>query len=507
MKIWPRILSLVLRIAVAGWFSLLAARAADLWVVDPTGLSPAEQALLASLQGRLNQTEARLWVRGRSAYARVLEELRNEGWNLKTPTSLWDVVASTQQSGSRFLTCDVKTESLNVATSLAGPRRALIADVSLRDRLTALGMVEHLDVRSLTEAEAWKEFQSEFRREFVVHQPVAKTLHLRDFAVARSAYTFFEGSSAAQTQRFQDSGPAARVFGWGRDEHEFVQDVSRGSGFVIPSDWALNLSALPHLTVPIPTRPVRPKPEPLQPGERVVTFVVTDGDNVQWLLNGFTDSPGFWGSPLRGSFAVTWELAPTLAELAPRVLAYLYRSATPQDDFVAGPSGVGYYFPSQSPIRTELAVKTARSLVPAQLQAVSLLNSGGGLEAADDVVRQSQVTGVFFKDYAPYHRYAGSVRWHAGKPIISYRFLLWEQKRSDGSLRPDWLPEGVAQAIAKLPAESIDRFSLVNVHAWSFRDSGGPMGAIRRTIDQLPPHTRVVTATEFLQLLPRPPAP
>ena len=494
----------ILQTTLAGWIAAAAAAAAtDLWVVDPAGLTPAEQALLASLQGQLNQIEARLWVRGRGAYARVLEELRTEGWNLKT-ASLWDVVAATQRTGSRFLTCNVGTESLNVATSLAGPRRALIADVTVRDRLTALGMVEHLDVRPLTEAQAWKEFQSEFRRRVVVHQPVAKTLHLRDFAVAQSAYTFFDGSSAAPVQRFQDSGPAARVFGWGRDEHEFVEDVSRGSGVVIPSDWALNLSALPHLMVPIPPRPLRSSPAPLRPGERVVAFVVTDGDNVQWLLNGFTDSSGFWGSPERGNFAVTWELAPTLAELAPRVLAYLYRSATPQDDFVAGPSGVGYYFPSRSPIRAELAAETARSLGPAQLQAVSLLNSGGGLEAADDVVQQPQVTGVLFKDYAPYHRYAGSVRWHAGKPIISYRFLLWEQKRADGSLRPDWLPEGVAQAIATLSAESTDRFSLVNVHAWSFRESGGPMGAIRRTIDRLPPQTRVVTATEFLSLLPRP---
>ena len=163
MKIWALVLPRILRIAVAGWCFLSAAVAADLWVVDPAGLTPAEQVLLASLQGQLNQTEARLWVRGRSAYARVLEELRNEEWNLKT-ASLWDVVTATQRTGSRFLTCDVKTESLNVATSLAGPRRALIADVTLRDRLTALGMVEHLDVRPLTEGQAWKGFRSEFRR-------------------------------------------------------------------------------------------------------------------------------------------------------------------------------------------------------------------------------------------------------------------------------------------------------------------------------------------------------
>ena len=64
---------------------------------------------------------------------------------------------------------------------------------------------------------------------------------------------------------------------------------------------------------------------------------------------------------------------------------------------------------------------------------------------------------------------------------------------------------GVAAGVAGLPAEAAsepsDRFALVNVHAWSFRDSGGPMGAIAKTIPLLPPGTRVVTAGEFFRLL------
>jgi len=396
--------------------------------------------------------------------------------------------------------------SLNIATSLAGPRRAVLADVSLRERLESLGLREVLHVTETNEHVAFSRYQSEFARGLAVHQPITKPLHLRDFAVARNAFTFFEGSSAQHRERFRELGPGTRVFGWGLDEHDFVRDVSAGGGLVVPSDWALNLSALVHLPTELPRRPFHPEPTPLKPGERLVAFVVSDGDNVQWLLNGFVDSPGFWANPWRGTFPVTWELAPLLAELAPRVLAHLYRTATPFDDFVAGPSGAGYYFPSQSPQRTELAALTGRSMPPAQLRAVSLLNSGGGLEAADEVLAQPSVDGVLFKDYAPYHRFAGSIRWQAGKPAVSYRFLLWEQKQPDGTLRPDWLPEGVATAVANLPvnAAAADRFALVNVHAWSFRDSGGPMGAIRRTLALLPPDTRIVTVTEFLKLLPRP---
>ena len=46
-----------------------------------------------------------------------------------------------------------------------------------------------------------------------------------------------------------------------------------------------------------------------------------------------------------------------------------------------------------------------------------------------------------------------------------------------------------------------DSYTLVNVHAWSFREIGGPMEAVRRCVDLLPPGARVVTAEQLLMLL------
>ena len=58
------------------------ATAGELWVVDPRGLSSPELALLASLQGNVNRTQATLWVRGVGANAWLLEDFRREGWSL-----------------------------------------------------------------------------------------------------------------------------------------------------------------------------------------------------------------------------------------------------------------------------------------------------------------------------------------------------------------------------------------------------------------------------------------
>ncbi len=68
--------------------------------------------------------------------------------------------------------------------------------------------------------------------------------------------------------------------------------------------------------------------------------------------------------------------------------------------------------------------------------------------------------------------------------------------------RPE--PRGRCPRRGSLPAAADtdpDSYALVNVHAWSFRDSGGPMGAVERTIEKLPPGTRVVTASQLVGML------
>jgi hypothetical protein len=135
---------------------------------------------------------------------------------------------------------------------------------------------------------------------------------------------------------------------------------------------------------------------------------------------------------------------------------------------------------------------------------VTLLNDGGVQNSSKDWLERPEIRGVLYKDYAPYNRGRGAVYWHQGKPSVSYRYLLWEQKDRSGALRPDWLPAGVAGAVERQPSGAeagSEAYALVNVHAWSFRDSGGPMGAIGRTIEALPPRVRVVTATEFFELI------
>ncbi len=77
---------------------------------------------------------------------------------------------------------------------------------------------------------------------------------------------------------------------------------------------------------------------------------MTDGDNIQWLLGPFLTADTWFGSPDRGKVPLGWTVSPALSELAPSVLQRFYADAVPgKDNFVAGPSGVGYCIPELLP--------------------------------------------------------------------------------------------------------------------------------------------------------------
>jgi hypothetical protein len=231
---------------------------------------------------------------------------------------------------------------------------------------------------------------------------------------------------------------------------------------------------------------------------RYVAFVLSDGDNIQWLCGSFDDNPRYWASPLRGQFPMTWEVSPLLAQTAPRVLQHLYATAKDTDAFVSGAGLPGYTFLHLQPDPAALARQAAPLLRRSDLPIASVLNdNAGALHETRPLLDRPEIAGVLYKDYSPYHRRRGEILWHRGKPCVSYRCVLWEGLMG---------PEEVAREVARMPlAPRTDEasYALVNVHAWSYGRSGGPLEAVRRTIERLPPQTRVVTADQIIGLLRR----
>ncbi|HNS51097.1 MAG TPA: GxGYxYP family putative glycoside hydrolase [Anaerolineae bacterium] len=145
--------------------------------------------------------------------------------------------------------------------------------------------------------------------------------------------------------------PFPTIFGWHTqrdDELAFMVLLSANGLRLVPSHLASNFSF--HSQVPIQGAleqdHARIEDVRLEPDKVYLTFTLSDGD--QLVLMG-TAELGNWRREERGSVPFNWETQPLLGDLAPALLARYYRTRTPADYLIAGPSGAGYVIPPLVP--------------------------------------------------------------------------------------------------------------------------------------------------------------
>jgi hypothetical protein len=471
--------------------------------ISKTKMSAAEHMMIMTLQGILTKLRPGIWIGG-SGNSVYYDDLKaNYGVEFYAQPNPWTLLNRFTSQISGYILYDLEADSQNVAASLAGVLGGVAVDTSIEAQAQAAGLTMLLDVRGKDEAWCFAQYASQFSTTTVFEQtqkpPFSR--YLLDYAVAKNAFVYFdEGCGDFRTQVISQLG-ATRVYGWGANcgEFEFTKGVSLGGGAVIPADWSTNLSVLSRVTGADVAANNHPSPQPAtEDSVHYVAFVMSDGDNIQWIQNSFP-SETWWGSQYRGEFAMTWEMSPTLVMAAPSLLGWLYQSATLKDQFIAGPSGLGYAFPGHHANAQAFALKSAIVMKATDMKVVTLLNDGTGLEAADTFLEQSQITGVIYKDYNDYNAKSGALRWHNGKPAMAFRYLLWNNGKISDS------PPGVAAAINAAPASPKTdprSYSLVNVHAWSTwlgnSYGAGAMDAAKWTVSQLGPQVRVVSVEELL---------
>ena len=187
----------------------------DLWVIDIDKASPAEQTLAVTLQGLLNKPSARVWIADTGMNAIILADLRAAGTHIHTLTSVWDLLKQFHAEVKGAILYKLGTDSLNVATSLCGPRMAVAVDESIADMAKSNGLDVLFDARKYDERKAYAEFKDLFAQGLVVEQTEEKNAHLRDFAVQRNAFTYYLLDPVSTVKVIQEKGPNAFVYGWG----------------------------------------------------------------------------------------------------------------------------------------------------------------------------------------------------------------------------------------------------------------------------------------------------
>lgn len=476
-------------------------------VVAESALTPEEQVLIATLQGRLARAPG---ARGPAIYLDLpgvgyevwLNDLADRyGIPVRRVDDPWLLLE--ESPTTEYVVYSRTDGSVNAATSVAAALGVLAVEESLEARVREYGLRPVVDVRGRTDAWVKETYWDRLRHDLVLEQKPDFGAQLRDYAVLAGAYLFYDGNSEFRRAVVEDLEPDATVLGWGdasQGENVFVSASSRAGARTIPADHARNLACLSGISIDRLTQRGDDQEPEVEPDVHYVAFLMTDGDNIQWLLGDFQSSERWYASPHRGSFPMGWGMAPALIDLAPSVMQWYYEhqsTGAHSDRFVVGPSGGGYLYPSMYP-REELELhveRLAETMARTDLHAVQILDFDA-LENTDlwsVYLRHEQIDGLIYLEYSRYDGHRGRVVWANDKPVISARTMLWDGL--DGA--DEASVTALLNAAERNPASAAG-YSIVMVHCWS-KD----MSSVKTVVDGLAPHVRVVPPDTLVRLVAR----
>ena len=156
--------------------------------------------LMASLQGLVARQSPTQFVVSGGTYSTWRDHLRDRfGVPTTSVTDPWVLVDRFKGMVAGYVLFDLAaSNSLNAATSLTGPLRAVAVDRALESSVRARGITNLLaDVSARDEAWVLANHPTLFNRLVAVEQRERLPLHMRDYAALANAFTFFDGNSAS----------------------------------------------------------------------------------------------------------------------------------------------------------------------------------------------------------------------------------------------------------------------------------------------------------------------
>jgi GxGYxYP putative glycoside hydrolase C-terminal domain/GxGYxYP third domain/GxGYxYP_N second domain len=365
--------------------------------LDVVDLDPArcscggEDALmLATLEGVVNRLSPSVYLLQRSGTpgespAAWLDDLGVPS----TVTSEWDLVARDRQMLSGIVEYDPRVpETINLATTIAGLRSAVVAGPALTARLRSLGLPvlenladEHFTGRLDVDRWALVHVWPMTTHRMLLAQPPGPDGWLRDEAVAARAMVVWLDPTVPEEAQLLDAylaglPPDSPYLGWFpggvRGEQQGVLQLSRHAVYAVAADRFANLTVFSGAIAPsLPPPPV--PPPPLQ-NRIYLTITLSDGDNLAYDQHRMRV---LWDDPSRGQVPLNWTLQPLLVDAAPAILHHYQVTATDRDLLLAGPSGAGYMYPDGWPAQDlgAFAAQTGDAMQAAGLRSLAIYNS------------------------------------------------------------------------------------------------------------------------------------
>jgi hypothetical protein len=466
----------------------LAAQAVNAGKLDELVWVDTEQ---ESYDGFLESTLQRLHLEHRGEFTpwQLIERYRDQGIVRGYVLYRFD-----RASGSPYQLRDAMDHSVNVATTMAGLLQGVLIEESVVAQAKQLGLRQLFDARDKPADWCLTHHGDQLNRHLLLVQD-PKEPRNRDMAIAHRCLVGFGLDEPVPTM-MEWLAPLSPIMGWNLgDEFSATEMATRFGHFQTASNYASNLTVLSAASEQAETTPLHnldPESIDYDHGRHFVSFVMTDGDNVQWALGDFLKSPSrpYWDNPLHGSFPFGWTICTGhLTQLCPPALDALAETK-PYGTSLIEYNG-GYYYPDlfgSSRSEPDLLRRHARRMAFHQTRSgIALLGFICLRVASEDASRAYHVfaeeipglSGMISVQYAPYEGGGGDVYWVADQtgaeiPVVTPRFSIWGNTRSPGSGTPAKVARLIGQHAATAQTKGTKSYSLVAVHAWSkFRQASG----------------------------------
>lgn len=411
----------------------------------------------------------------------------------------WDLVRRFKGSGiiKGYILYDLKKgdQSVNLATIQAGLKQAILVDETQEATAKAMGLPRLFDARNASLDLSFFESVKNAVHPGLLVIANPRIPNNRDYAIAHKGFVYY-GVDSLLSKILQHMPPLSVIIGWNEgDEFRHIAACTVWGHINTVSDYCWNL---PLLSIPAqnPVRPLRSfDPRTIQwdkkPGS-YTSFVMSDGDNMQWTMNRFISSDAYWANGYNSDLKMGFTTcANSLLLGAPDVFRVLQQTQPASTSLVE--YGGGYYYPDlfaknradRWALLRRFAANLNLNMQQAGIKVLGLICRNVHSEDAKKAFRIfaeeiAELTGIIAVQYAPYNGGNGALFWVPNRrgtdiPVLTAKYQLWANLERPGSGNP----EKIASLINR---DTGAAYSWTIVHAWSrfSRQSNGSITDVQK---------------------------
>lgn len=377
--------------------------------------------------------------------------------------------------------------SSNVATVYSSLLSGVLIDESLVQKAQQHQLKELKDARTESLEECFEKNCKKLNNSSALSIHPAVT-NMRDYAIAHKLMLYADKKALIE-KVLEWVRPMSPILGWGcGDEYDFTSLISEWGHFNTASDWCFNLLFISSISGKVELKKAKEvtlKDIDFKDNSSFHSFVMSDGDNMQWTIGNFAKNNCYVGNKEVTRTGVSWTLCPiNLSIVSPFTWNELVNLQGEKNSYIE--YGGGYQYPDLFAIKRlnrSLLLREFAQRINFHLNQMGVkvfgficrdVNSNHAREAFQIYAEElTGITGMLAVQYFPYEL-GNNVLWYKNNqnidiPIVTASYSLWDEVRKDRPYcgAPEYVASLINRDVTLAEQRKDNVLSWTIVHAWS----------------------------------------